>query len=555
MEYTLNYILPLIVAISLFSSLSFAESCEALYKKLKISVNTEGKKFENDAELVYSNFEINSKYPTEVELQADQLLKRGLLAKDFQNRKDDRALEFVTIDGKETIDRDDAIHVSRNNKGNYVLEVAVPDIAHYISLDSAIGRWYMEQSTSFYLKENIVHLLPPKLISGLLSIDPQVDRLAYVYKIEVNAKTGEKMNFSVRRSVVNSRKAYTYNEFQDKIDNPSFRSPQEDMIIQLYDLLKKNRKPVMQFPFSTEKVATFNENGNISFESPKLNQSNELIEIFMVSVNNMGANFMRDNKIPGIYRGQEESTDRKVSTFYDLIKKVGYQIPYRNKLTVFENLQESFSRMKGHERPEVIIPLLFYVTELAKNSTEPHRHFYLNVGSYAFHTSPLRRVSDFWNQIMYSYYLEGKINSKEVDHLVENIDNVVARDNENMLKASRAEAQWKDIKTLKNHGTSILGKDYYGIIIRENMDHTAVYLPELDVYAKIRKREASKVKKPFANLNKKVEVKVQSVDYSEGQLFVVPLSDIRKEERDERKRAQKEEYDKNKQERLKNNQN
>lgn len=495
-----------------------AKSCKTSFQSKLSKPLESAHEAKLDSQLIYASFEVKTEYPVEVMNQAKNLVRRGIKKEDLQGRLDLRAEDFITIDGKETIDRDDAILVRKMRNGNYHLSVAVPDMAHYIKPSSPIGQWIFSQATSHYLRDMVFHMLPRELVSGLLSIDPKKDRLAVVYQVEFDVKKKEFKHFKVDKAILRSKAAISYEEFQEKMNNPELQEKHEYHAIELYRMLKESKKPSLSFPFSTEMKANFDENNNVvGFERFKTNESNHLIELFMVSINSMGAKWMESKNIPGIFRGQDEPSEKRVKLFFETLTKLGRGIEYKEELSVFDNLQRGFNRLKGYKHPEVVTPLLFYVTQPAENMAYAFPHYNLNVQQYSFLTSPIRRVSDYWNQFMIGKYLEGKLESEETFAVLSKQAVLIENDNGIMRDAKRAEGQWLRTKMIRLNAPEV-GMGYEAIIAREFADYDLVYLPEKKLYVQVEK-DSMIPKNPFGKTGKKVLIQILSVELDSGTVY------------------------------------
>lgn len=473
-----------------------------------------------ESDLVYKEYEIATQYPKEVMNQALGLMRKGIQSHMLKNRRDMRKLPFFTIDGKETIDRDDAIYVQRKKNGNYLLHVAVPDMASFIKVNSPIWNWIINQTTSHYLRDQVIHMLPRDLVSGLLSIDPKVDRLAFVYIAEFDVRKKKYIDFKVERAILNSKKAFAYDEFQEKIDNPELRNGHERDAIEFYNILNKHFDKSISFPFNTEQRAVMDENGKVTgFKPLEKFTANHLIELFMISVNHSGGKFMEVLNIPGIFRSQEDPERQQIRRFYQVLSQLGLSTNYYESKTPLQNLEIAFNKLKKYKHPEVVMPLLFFLTNPAENTVFPGQHSFLNISVYSFLTSPLRRVSDFWNQIMFGHYLNGTLeSSKEVFDLLQIQDVLVAKDNQNISNAKLAETQWQNMVKLKLNDVKV-GFGYKAIVARSYKEYDVVYIPEKNMYAEIEILGNGQIRNPFAETGKKVFIQINSVDKSSGKVY------------------------------------
>src|SRR5690606_29942287 len=122
-------------------------------------------------------------------------LKPEVLEKDKEKRVDLRDLAFVTIDGEDARDFDDAVYCEKIGgwnpfKGGWRLYVAIADVSHYVKIDSALDEEAQKRGNSVYFPERVIPMLPEELSNGLCSLNPHVDRLAMVCEMTIS-KSGK----------------------------------------------------------------------------------------------------------------------------------------------------------------------------------------------------------------------------------------------------------------------------------------------------------------------------------------------------------------------------
>jgi len=134
---------------------------------------------------------------------------------DKANRKDFRHLQFVTIDGADARDFDDAVYCQPTN-GGYQLYVAIADVAHYVTIDSAVDQEATQRGTSVYFPGEVVPMLPEILSNGLCSLNPNLDRLCLVCIMEINPQGVIKSHEFVE-AVIHSHARLIYDDVADTI--------------------------------------------------------------------------------------------------------------------------------------------------------------------------------------------------------------------------------------------------------------------------------------------------------------------------------------------------
>jgi len=125
-------------------------------------------------------------------------------------RIDQRELPFVTIDGEDARDFDDAVCLVREGD-RFRLYVAIADVAHYVEPGSSLDREAYLRGTSVYFPDRCVPMLPPELSEGVCSLKPGVNRLTMTVEIPIRPG-GIPGPPSFHPSVIRSRARLTYDE-------------------------------------------------------------------------------------------------------------------------------------------------------------------------------------------------------------------------------------------------------------------------------------------------------------------------------------------------------
>jgi len=132
------------------------------------------------------------------------------LEADKKHRLDLRKLPFVTIDGEDARDFDDAVYCERT-AGGWLLWVAIADVSHYVLPGSALDQEASRRGNSVYFPGRVVPMFPEVLSNGLCSLNPDVDRLALVVRLELD-ENGELGDFHFAEAVIRSHARLTYTQ-------------------------------------------------------------------------------------------------------------------------------------------------------------------------------------------------------------------------------------------------------------------------------------------------------------------------------------------------------
>src|SRR5260370_1439852 len=107
----------------------------------------------------------------------------------LRGREDWRDVPLVTIDPPDAKDHDDAVHAQAdpdpNNKGGYIVTVAIADVAFYVRPGSALDRDALTRGNSVYFPDRVVPMLPERISNDLCSLVPGEPRGALAVRMGI----------------------------------------------------------------------------------------------------------------------------------------------------------------------------------------------------------------------------------------------------------------------------------------------------------------------------------------------------------------------------------
>jgi len=134
-------------------------------------------------------------------------------------RLDLRHLPVLSIDPPGCKDIDDALHCIVLPNKNYQMGVHIADVTHYVKAGAAIDLEAANRSTSTYLVNKRLDMLPSLLTTDLCSLKGNVDRFAFSVLWEVSPN-GDIIDVEFHKSIIHSIAALTYQQAQSLIDQP-----------------------------------------------------------------------------------------------------------------------------------------------------------------------------------------------------------------------------------------------------------------------------------------------------------------------------------------------
>jgi len=156
---------------------------------------------------------------------------------------DCRHLDICSVDPPGCTDIDDALHCRRLPNGNFEVGVHIADVSHFIRPGTAIDKEAANRSTTVYLTDRRIDMVPELLSSNLCSLRGGVERFAFscVWEMDENANI---LSTKFHKSIIKSKSAMTYEMAQNQIDNSNDDSSIAESLrnlLKLSRILKRRR--------------------------------------------------------------------------------------------------------------------------------------------------------------------------------------------------------------------------------------------------------------------------------------------------------------------------
>ncbi len=318
---------------------------------------------------------------------------------DKQKRQDLRVIPFVTIDGEDARDFDDAVFAEKNGH-SYRLLVAIADVSHYVHDGSTLDKEAYERGTSVYFPRRVIPMLPETLSNGLCSLNPDVDRLVMVCDMHVSAK-GIVQRYQFYPAVIRSQARLTYHQVWDYLSGA--KKTLRDVSICasldcLYALFQRffdarHKRGAIDFD-SNEIQIHFDEHGKIESITPLVrNDAHRLIEECMLAANVCAADFIRTNKRQALYRIHEGPTSEKLNALHSFLSLCGLQLDGGEHPSA-KDYAQLLKKIEKRDDKDLLQMVLLRSLQRAEYSNEEKEHFGLSYEHYTHFTSPIRRYPD-----------------------------------------------------------------------------------------------------------------------------------------------------------------
>ncbi len=319
---------------------------------------------------------------------------------ELEGRVDLRHLPFVTIDGEDARDFDDAVYCEPRKKGGFQLYVAIADVSHYVRPHSALDREAIKRGNSVYFPSKVVPMLPEALSNGICSLNPHVDRLAMVAEVGLSAD-GKISRTRFYRAVFHSKARLTYTQVADWLSKQSVPAehqsiwPNLQALYSVYNVLLASRKLRGAIDFDVmETRIEFDENRKIKRIVPLVrNDAHRLIEECMLIANVAVARFLEKAQIPMLYRVHETPDVEKITTLRQFLGEFGLQLAGGKKPQP-KDFQNTLITASNRPESHLIETVMLRSLKQAQYVESNNGHFGLAYPAYTHFTSPIRRYPD-----------------------------------------------------------------------------------------------------------------------------------------------------------------
>ena len=317
-------------------------------------------------------------------------------------RKDYRAIPFVTIDGDDAKDFDDAVYCVPREKGGWTLYVAIADVSYYVRPNTALDKEAYERGNSVYFPGRVIPMLPEVLSNNLCSLNPDVDRLVMVCEMTIH-ESGRVTHYDFFEGVIKSHARLTYNQVHAMMEKNDKRMqerfapivPQLKYLYDLFDVLKAARaeRGAIDFDMPETKIV-YGSNKKIEKIIPyERFDSHRVIEECMLSANICTALFLEKHEQPSLYRIHQGPTVEKLNDLRRFLHEMALQMPGHR-----DPVPGDYAKIlrATKERPDAHMIQTVLLRSMSQAVYSPNNigHFGLAYDAYTHFTSPIRRYPD-----------------------------------------------------------------------------------------------------------------------------------------------------------------
>lgn len=402
----------------------------------------------------------------------------------MKGRLDARELPFVTIDGEDAKDFDDAVYCKAEKKGGWSLYVAIADVSHYVRLKSALDTEALSRGNSVYFPGRVIPMLPEVLSNELCSLNPHVNRLTMICEMAIS-ETGKVTHYDFFEGVIRSHARLTYNqvyamvEQDDKALQKEFAAlmPQLRELFSVYRILHASRtkRGAIDFDLPETKII-FGADRKIEKIIPlQRNDAHRVIEECMLVANICAARFLLKHDCSGLYRVHEGPSPEKLMDLRKFLGQIGLKLPGKEEPTPrdYAQLLELVA-----DRPDahLIQTVLLRSLSQAVYSPENQGHFGLAFDAYTHFTSPIRRYPDLLVHRAIRKILRGQAKPGEIEPIFQKYGEHCSMTERRADDATREAVDWLKCEFMLDK----VGEEFPGVI--SSVTSFGFFVALIDIY-------------------------------------------------------------------------
>lgn len=396
---------------------------------------------------------------------------------------------FVTIDGESTLDFDDAVHVQQLADG-WLVQVAISDVAMFVTPGSALDKWASSRSTSVYLPGRKVPMLPEILSQGACSLQQGVPRYAVVQTLRLD-EAGEVRDVEFKRELIRVAGQLSYQQVADFMDSGTPISHGiggvalvDDLAVgenvsaltALYPVLAARRLAKGLMDFEEPDPMPEQVDGKWRLRWAPRTLAHKLVEELMLMANQAAAAHLVKRYGAGLFRHQPAPDAAAWAELRSWAKGKGLELPESPAIQAMTAL--AINQKSADEQAAAVMKLRSAMRPakyVAMQADLPGGHFSLAFDWYTHFTSPIRRYPDLLVHRLLTAPADFHLTEAAFDELVQKVNQC----SERAHAAKMAERFVLDRLKMSTLLDAMAGKEaepLHGRVIRQNQRGVKVLL-------------------------------------------------------------------------------
>ncbi len=329
---------------------------------------------------------------------------------DHEGREDLRGVDFLTIDPETARDFDDACAIADSPRGADWdrVWVAVADVSHYVRPGTPLDREARARGVSVYLPNRAIPMLPEPLSSGICSLNPDVERLAMVARMEVGPD-GRTADHHFCAAIIRSRARLDYPGVGASLagDTRGPRAKYEPWLPTLRRMrgisqrMRKLRdlRGALDFDLPEAKVVLDDDDPNRvrdvvrSRGDEQVKGAYQMIEDFMLAANEAVALRFTTRKEDAVWRIHAVPSQERLEQFGAVVESFGMKFDAEDGKSP-RRMKDFLDKLHGKAVEPALQFMMLRALKQAAYDVLNVGHFGLAARDYVHFTSPIRRYPD-----------------------------------------------------------------------------------------------------------------------------------------------------------------
>jgi ribonuclease R len=399
------------------------------------------------------------------------------------DREDVTETLIVTIDPPDAQDFDDAISLTPDEQGGWVLGVHIADVSYFVPADSALDRCARDRGNSVYLPGRTLPMLPEILSNGICSLQP--GQLRYAKSIYLTYdKDGQVQSSRFANTLIKSAARLSYQEVDAALRGKAEGLPEDVMALlrDMEDLARRiegrrRRAGMLQLKMPATELVR-NDSGQVTGVEPEdTSYPHTIIEMFMVEANVAVASLLDRYCVPFMRRIHPEPDAKALRRLSQTLRLLGVTLSRQPQRP---DLQGLLGRVCEGRLGLPVNILVLRSLEKAVYSPANVGHYALAASKYCHFTSPIRRYADLMVHRALEAYLAGELEQARCRYTFPELAAIGEHISATEQEAEEAEQELKRILVLHLLRQRV-GDELDGVVVTLTAHGAAVHLPEYGI--------------------------------------------------------------------------
>lgn len=435
-------------------------------------------------------------------------------------RRDIRDRFLLTIDPVDARDFDDAISVDRTPAGGWKLGVHIADVSHYVAWESSIDLEARMRSTSVYLADRVLPMLPERLSNDLCSLRPHEDRLAFTVDIELDAR-GRVVSSRAYPSAIQSRVRLDYDaadyllraEVGDTGDQDvdqacveraeRARGDAAACGVDVVDFLRdadelararwaiRRRRGSIDFESTEVHVALDSEGVPLRIDVRRRTPATSLVEEAMLLANECVARKLVAAGVPAAFRVHEDPSPDELTAAAEVLIEAQV-IDRQEALGIMTGDSHAIEGVleRCAQTPQAPMVNALLLRAMQRAVYRPHNlgHYALGAEAYCHFTSPIRRYPDLLvHRALKMLLARERLGARMAHERAPRLVGTGAQDMEHILPALCREASSREriADAAARDSQKVKVAQYYAERIGERMAATVTWIDQMGAFVRV----------------------------------------------------------------------